>query len=139
MVFSTRAATYKVIIQSLKHLPYTKLDAAFGLTGLVFLYIIRWICERLTKRYPRAGNIATLGWRLYADLILARFWFFFNVFRNAFVIIVLTFASWLYCRHHKSASGKYPIKILQNVPRGFKHIGQPVIDPQLVSALAGGK
>ncbi|KAI0085464.1 sulfate permease [Irpex rosettiformis] len=119
--FDTRAATYKVIINTLKHLRYTRLDAAFGLTGLVFLYFVRWLCIRMTKRYPRA----------------ARIFFFFNVFRNAFLIIVLTFASWLYNRHRRSASGSYPIKILQDVPRGFQHMGRPVIDRDLISALAG--
>ncbi|KAI0340647.1 sulfate permease [Trametopsis cervina] len=119
--FDTRASTYKVIINTLKHLPFTRLDAAFGIPGLVFLYLMRWLCVRLTKKYPRS----------------ARLFFFFNVFRNAFVIIVLSFASWLYTRHRRSASGKYPIKILQDVPRGFKHLGQPTIDPELVSALAG--
>ena len=123
MITSTRAATFKVIINSLKFLPDTTRDAAFGLTGLVALYGIRMTCDYLGAKYPRRKRV----------------FFFISTFRNAFVIIVLTFASWLYCRHHKSASGKYPIKILQNVPRGFKHIGQPVIDPQLVSALAGGK
>ncbi|THG97802.1 hypothetical protein EW026_g4262 [Hermanssonia centrifuga] len=118
--FDTRAATYKVIINSLKFLPHTKLDAAFGLTGLVSLYIIRIVCDRLSKRYPKR----------------ARLFFFISVFRNAFIIIVLTFASWLYCRHRVSKSGKYPIKILQTVPRGFKHLGQPTIDPELVTALA---
>ncbi len=59
------------------------------------------------------------------------------MFRNAFVIVVLTIASWLYCRHRKTASGKYPIKILQTVPRGFQHVGPPVIDPELVAAMAG--
>ena len=53
--YSTRAATYKVIIQTLKHLPKTKLDAAFGLTGLVSLYIIRYTCQWLSKKYPRRG------------------------------------------------------------------------------------
>lgn len=62
--------------------------------------------------------------------------FFISTFRNAFVIIVLTIASWLYCRHRKTKSGKYPIKILMNVPRGFKHVGPPTIDSSLVSALA---
>ncbi|GJE97095.1 sulfate permease [Phanerochaete sordida] len=118
--FDTRAATYKVIINSLKHLPKTKLDAAFGLTGLVFLYIIRYMCQWLSAKYPRR----------------ARLFFFISVFRNAFVIIVLTFASWLYTRHRRSASGSYPIKILQNVPRGFKDLGRPTIDPELVSVLA---
>ncbi|KAJ3553455.1 hypothetical protein NM688_g3603 [Phlebia brevispora] len=119
--FDTRAATYKVIINSLKFLPQTKLDAAFGLSGLVSLYIIRFACVQLSKRYSNR----------------ARWFFFFAVFRNAMVIIVLTFASWLYCRHRVSKSGKYPIKILQTVPRGFQHLGQPTIDPELVSALAG--
>jgi sodium-independent sulfate anion transporter 11 len=58
------------------------------------------------------------------------------VARNAFVILILTIAAWLYCRDHKSASGKYPIKILQTVPRGFRDVGPPVIDPELVKALA---
>lgn len=34
---NTRAATYKVIINTLKHLPDTRRDAAFGLSGLLFL------------------------------------------------------------------------------------------------------
>ncbi|KAI0781182.1 sulfate permease [Trametes elegans] len=119
--FDTRAATYKVIINCFKFLPVTKLDAAFGITGLVSLYLIRIACDQLSKRYPRRQ----------------RLFFFLSVFRNAFVIVVLTIASWLYCRHRKSKSGKYPIKILQNVPRGFQHVGPPVIDPELVSAMAG--
>ncbi|TBU50099.1 sulfate permease [Dichomitus squalens] len=117
--FDTRAATYEVFINMLKGLPRTKLDAAFGITGLVSLYFIRWACDRLTRRYPSR----------------ARLFFFFSVFRNAFVIVVLTIASWLYCRSHVT-NGKYPIKILQTVPSGFKHIGQPTIDPELVKALA---
>ncbi|KAF7789562.1 hypothetical protein EIP86_000508 [Pleurotus ostreatoroseus] len=117
--FDTRAATYKVIINSLKFLPSTKLDAAFGITGLVCLYLIRMGCDYLTQRYPRRR----------------RLFFFISTFRNAFVIVVLTIASWLFCRHRKSKSGKYPIKILQSVPRGFQHVGSPIIDSALVSAL----
>ncbi|KAI0646824.1 sulfate permease [Trametes meyenii] len=119
--FDTRAATYKVIINCFKFLPVTKRDAAFGLTGLVALYGIRIACDILAKRYPRRQ----------------RLFFFISVFRNAFVIVVLTIASWLYCRHRKSKSGKYPIKILQTVPRGFQHVGPPVIDSKLISAMSG--
>lgn len=57
------------------------------------------------------------------------------VARNAFVILILTIAAWLYCRHRKTAHG-YPIKILQTVPRGFQDVGPVSIDPQLVDALA---
>lgn len=62
--------------------------------------------------------------------------FFISVLRNAFVLIVLTIAAWLYTRH-RGVNGKYPIKLLGVVPRGFKHVGSPPIDPELVSALAG--
>lgn len=118
--FNTRAATYKVIINTLKGLPITTLDAAWGLTGLFALYAIRIVCDQLSKRYPRR----------------ARLFFFISVTRNAFVVIVLTLAAWLYCRHHKTASGKYPIKILQTVPAGFQNVGAPVIERDLVNALA---
>ncbi|KAH7930843.1 sulfate permease [Leucogyrophana mollusca] len=117
--FNTRAATYEVIINSLKGLPRTTLDAAWGLTGLFALYAIRIVCTQLSKRYPSRS----------------RLFFFISVARNAFVVIVSTIAAWLYCRHRKSKSGSYPIKILETVPRGFQHVGAPVIDPELVSAL----
>lgn len=119
--FDTRAETYRVIINTLKGLPRTKLDAAFGLTGLTCLYLIRYACEWATKKWPRR----------------ARVFFFISVLRNAFVILVLTIAAWLFTRHRKDAKGKYPIKILGSVPRGFKHMGQPKLDSNLISALAG--
>ncbi|KAK0210542.1 sulfate transporter family-domain-containing protein [Desarmillaria ectypa] len=119
--FDTRATTYEVIINTLKGLPRTKLDAAWGLPGLVALYIIRFSCDRLAKRFPRRARIL----------------FFVSVFRNVFVILILTIAAWLYTRHRQSVSGGYPIKILKDVPGGLRHVGQPVIDPELVTALAG--
>jgi sodium-independent sulfate anion transporter 11 len=118
--FDTRAATYKVIINTLKGLPRTTKDAAFGLFGLATLYTIRITCDRLGRKYPRR----------------ARLFFFISVLRNAFVVIVLTFAAWLYTRHRKSKSGKTPIKILGPVPRGFQHVGPFHVDPNLVTALA---
>ncbi|KDQ59464.1 hypothetical protein JAAARDRAFT_126715 [Jaapia argillacea MUCL 33604] len=118
--FDTRAATYKVVINTLKGLPNTQLDAAFGITALVSLYLIRYTLEWLSRRYPRR----------------ARIFFFLSVLRNGLVIIILTIASWLYCRHRKTKAGKYPIKILQSVPRGFQHVGQPVIDKELLVTLA---
>ncbi|ESK85900.1 sulfate permease [Moniliophthora roreri MCA 2997] len=118
--FDTRAATYLVIINTLKGLPRTTLDAAWGLPALVALYCIRITCDRLTKRFPRR----------------ARIFFFVSVLRHAFVILVFTIASWLYTRHRADSKGKYPIKILGQVPRGLKHVHTPTIDPSLVSALA---
>ena len=53
-----------------------------------------------------------------------------------FVLVVLTIAAWLYCRDKRSKSGKYPIKILTNVPAGLKHIKRPTLTKSLLSALA---
>ena len=53
---STRAATYLVIIDTLKGLPGTTLDAAFGLVGLFALYAIRISCDYLKGKYPRRGR-----------------------------------------------------------------------------------
>ncbi|CAK5266002.1 unnamed protein product [Mycena citricolor] len=117
----TRAATYHVIINVLKGLPRTTLDAAWGLPSLAALYIIQYTCDRLAKRFPRH----------------ARLFFFLSVMRNAFVILVMTIAAWLYCRDRRSSHGLYPINILLTVPRGFQHIGPPTIDPSLVKALVG--
>ncbi|KAG8217441.1 sulfate permease [Butyriboletus roseoflavus] len=117
--FNTRAPTYEVIINTLKGLPRTARDAAWGLSGLVALYAIRITSTKLQRRFPRSGRI----------------FFFFIVARNAFVILVLTIAAWLYCRHRRTANG-YPIKILQTVPSGFQNVGPVTIDPSLVTALA---
>lgn len=65
---------------------------------------------------------------------IARVFFFIGVLRHAFVIIILTIAAWLYCRH-RAVHGKYPIKILLTVPSGLKHVGQPPIDRELLAAL----
>jgi len=118
--FDTRAATFHVIINTLKGLPRTTKDAAFGLFGLTFLYGIRMTCDYLARKYPRR----------------ARVFFFISVLRNAFTVLILTLASWLYVRHRVTKSGKTPIKILGHVPRGFQHVGSPHIDRKLVSALA---
>jgi len=68
--------------------------------------------------------------------LTARLFFFISVLRNAFVIIVLTIAAWLYTRHRRSATGQYPIRILQTVPSGFKHAGAPKTDSAILSAIA---
>ncbi|KAL0950253.1 hypothetical protein HGRIS_010237 [Hohenbuehelia grisea] len=115
-----RAPAYSVIVNTFKGLPRTSLDAAWGLTGLAALYGIRFLCDRLSKRYPRR----------------ARLFFFVSVLRNAVVLVILTIAAFLYARHRRNSEGKYPIKLIKEVPRGLQHVGQPVIDPDLLSALA---
>lgn len=114
--FNTRASTYLVIINSLKHLPGTQLDAAMGLTALFLLYLIKWVTTSfLPRRYPKQQKT----------------WFFLATLRTAFVLLLFTMVSWLVNRHHK----KKPIfKILQTVPSGFKHMGVPVINRDIIKA-----
>jgi sodium-independent sulfate anion transporter 11 len=117
---STRAATYRVIIDTLKHLPDTKLDAAYGLSGLVFLYVVRYTLRKIEAkaRNPVVKKLA----------------FFGQTLRTAFVIIFLTIFSWVHLRNKTVAN--YDISILKTVPGGFKHLGQPQLPTKLLSLIA---
>lgn len=113
-------AAYQIIIDSLRNLPTTRIDAAFGLTALFFLYAIQYFFQWLPTRYPKTARIA----------------FFISILRNAFVIIVLTIASRLWLGNPIADYKKFPISILGPVPRGFQHIGQPNVSTRLLSDLA---
>lgn len=118
-LFNTRASAYKVVINTLKNLPHTNLDAAFGLTALFALYFIRWACDKAGQRWPQHR----------------RAFFFANVMRNGLVVIIVTIAAYLVTRNEPR--NKYSISILKTVPRGFKAIGSPTINSDLLSGMAG--
>lgn len=102
--FDTRASTYKVVINILKHLGRSKLDAAMGLTALAMLYIIRSACTYAAKKNPRR----------------AKAFFFVSTLRTAFVILLYTLISYLVNRNHR----KKPLfAILKTVPRGMQTDG----------------
>ena len=117
---NNREAAYKVIINTLKNLKHSKLDAAFGLSALVALYLIRFTLDALGRRYPQHRKK----------------FFFANVTRNGLVVIILTVASWLTVRGEVKAGKTTRISILKTVPRGFQHVGVLKIDKTLLSALA---
>ena len=96
--FNTRAATYLVVIDTLKGLPITQIDAALGLTALFLLYLIRSVCKLCAKRFPKHEKLI----------------FFASTLRTVFVILLYTMISWLVNRHRKKAL----FKILLTVPRG---------------------
>jgi sodium-independent sulfate anion transporter 11 len=99
--FSTRESTYKVVINILKHLGRSNLNAAIGLTALTMLYLIRSVCAQLAKRHPQQKKI----------------YFFLSTLRTAFVILLYVLISYLVNRHHR----KEPkFTIVGKVPRG-KH------------------
>ena len=115
-LFNTRAACYLVIINTIKYLPATALDAAFGIPCLVILYAYRWFFNWLSRRYPL--------WK--------RWCFYALVLRNALVIIFVTIISWVVCRSNPKNP---PISILKTVPKGFQNVGALDVNPQLASAL----
>lgn len=116
---NTRDSTYLVIINALKHLPDTKLDAAMGLTALVMLYAIRIFCNIMSKRYPNQQKT----------------WFFISTLRMVFVILLYTLISWLANRGIKS-SKEAKFAILGTVPSGFKHAGAPKMRTHTLSLIA---
>ena len=99
---NTREATHKVIINTLKALPRTKIDAAMGLSALVLLYSIRFFCEFMGRKQANRR----------------KFWFFVSTLRMAFVILLYTLISFLVNRHIKGNASKAKFKILGTVPRG---------------------
>lgn len=116
-LFNTRGPTYMVIINTLKHLPDTKLDAAMGLSALTMLYIIRFTCTYLAKKYPHR----------------AKTFFFIQTLRTAFVILLYTGISAGVNIHRRDDPA---FKILEKVPRGFKHAAVPTINTEIISWFA---
>ena len=115
--FSTRDATYIVVINTLKHLGRSKLDAAMGLTALFMLYLIRFTCNQLAKRFPQRRKL----------------WFFIATLRTAFVILLYTMISWLANRHHRKHT---VFKTLGHVPRGFQNAAVPIVNKSIIKLFA---
>jgi solute carrier family 26 (sodium-independent sulfate anion transporter), member 11 len=115
--FSNRDATYRVVINILKHLGRTKLDAAMGLTALFLLYLIRGACSFAAKRLPQK----------------AKLFFFISTLRTAFVILLYTMISWLVNRHHRKTP---KFAILGTVPKGFQDAGAPTVNTTVIKSFA---
>lgn len=115
--FSTRESTYKVVINILKHLGRTNLNASFGLTSLFLLYAIRYTCNTLARRFPSR----------------AKTFFFLNTLRTAFVILLYVLISYLVNRHHRK---KPIVSTLGSVPRGFKHARVPDVTIPIIQSFA---
>ncbi|KAM5516937.1 Sulfate permease 2-like protein 2 [Fusarium oxysporum f. sp. phaseoli] len=96
---NTRQATYRVIIDTLKNLGGSKLDAAIGLSALTMLYLIRIFCSTMAKKQPQR----------------AKLYFFISTLRTAFVILLYVGISAGMNINHRS---KPRISIVGDVPSG---------------------
>ncbi|KAK4446198.1 sulfate transporter family-domain-containing protein [Podospora aff. communis PSN243] len=111
---NTRQAPYLVIIDALKGLPRTRLDAAIGLTAMVLLYAIRYFCSYMETRHPK--NKKT--------------WAIISSMRLTFVMLLYTFISWLVTRN--LSAEERPFRIVGHISRGFNHAGPPRIEGDLM-------
>ncbi|KAI1390165.1 putative sulfate permease [Hypoxylon trugodes] len=116
--FSTRDSTYLVIINTLKNLGKTDLNAAMGLTALAMLYLIRFSCAWLAKTYPSRHKL----------------FFFLSTLRAVFVILLYTMISWLVNMNRRDNPA---FAILKDVPRGFQHAAVPTLNTDIVSSFVG--
>ncbi|KAI8367987.1 sulfate transporter family-domain-containing protein [Choanephora cucurbitarum] len=114
---NTQDSSYLIFGNFFKYLPNTKLDVAFGLSGMVWLYGIRYGCQYLGKRYPKHATL----------------FFFLSIMRNGVAVIFGTLIAFL-INIGKTTS---PISILKTVPAGFTAMAVPNINTNLVSAVAG--
>lgn len=113
----THAATYRIIINTLKQLPHTTTEAAVGLTALAFLYAIKF-------GLPPICRLGGMG-RKSTDVLVAM--------RSIFVLVIYTLIAYLVTRHHKAAP---PIAILGHIPRGLTTVGPPRLDKEVIKTYA---
>ncbi|CDK30066.1 unnamed protein product [Kuraishia capsulata CBS 1993] len=120
---NTRNASYRVVIDTLKNLPHTKVDAAFGLICLFILYFWRWGCDFGARRYPQRK----------------KFFFYTLVLRNAVVLVFSTLISWGAIYHYRKVHPDWktnPFSIIGTVPSGLKHVGVMKVPPGIVKEMA---
>jgi len=48
-------SSFEIFWNTLRNIRQARLDSALGISGLASLYLFRWICQILTKKFPRHG------------------------------------------------------------------------------------
>ncbi|KAG1140572.1 hypothetical protein G6F37_012039 [Rhizopus arrhizus] len=109
---NTTEAPYLVFGKTLVRLNLVTIDAAFGLTSLLYLYFVKYLSQYLTRRYPQHRHLL----------------FFFNSSRS---IVVLVFSTLICFMIHRFGQIS-PFTIIGTVPAGFGHMGPPKIKMDLV-------
>lgn len=115
---NTRESPYKVIINTLKHLPNAGLDASIGITSLVLLFAIQKTCAHMEIRQPARK----------------RMWSVLSSLRLTFTVLLFTFISWLVHRNTPEAAAKF--RIVGKIEKGFSHAGVPKMDAELFGLIA---
>ncbi|KAI8337932.1 sulfate transporter family-domain-containing protein [Chlamydoabsidia padenii] len=114
---NTHDPPYLIVINFFKNITQTRLDVAFGLTGLIFLYMIRSVCHHLSTRYDLSG-------------IAQKAVFYSSILRNGLLVVMATLISYFMNRGRDQTD----ISIIRNVPEGFDAMAVPVLDSRILSA-----
>lgn len=114
---NTRESPYQVIINTLKGLPNTQIDAAIGLSSIVLLFAIRDFCGMMEKRQPSQK----------------RMWSFISSLRLTFVMLLFTLISYLVNRVHGIDNS--PFRIVGHIEPGFQKAGLPRPDTKLLKLI----
>ncbi|CAG8700563.1 2164_t:CDS:2 [Cetraspora pellucida] len=109
----TRAATYLVLGNTLKALGRTTVDAAAGLTCLLFLYSVKFGMSYLTTRYSNRQKI----------------FFFISTLRNFLAVVIYTIIAFIL----NIGKTTNPLSILKTMPSGLHDVGVKDIDTKLLS------
>ncbi|ORX52772.1 hypothetical protein DM01DRAFT_1391216 [Hesseltinella vesiculosa] len=109
----TTKPTYMIFGQTLMNIPHVHLDAVLGISALIFLYSVRFLALRWSKRYPR-----------YACIL-----FYINISRNIILVTVPTLLSYLVLHFH----GTSPFFTLGMIPAGFQNTAVPQWDASLLT------
>ncbi|KAI9270885.1 sulfate transporter family-domain-containing protein [Sporodiniella umbellata] len=107
----THTANYRIVYEFFRHIQTTRLDAAFGLVALAFLYGIRWG----TARVSRGKNI----------------WFFLGIMRSALIVVAGTLISFGINRTHRDNP---LIDVIEEVPAGFEAMSIPSLNFTVLKA-----
>ncbi|KAK4515531.1 Dicer-like protein 1 [Mucor velutinosus] len=115
---NTSEAPYLVFGKTLINLHHSTVDAAFGVSALIYLYGVKYLAQYLMRKYPQHNRLI----------------FFFNTSRS---IVVLVFGTLLcFMINHFGQFSTSPIKIIGDVPAGFNHMAVPVVKPDLLGFFA---
>ncbi|KAK4516557.1 uncharacterized protein ATC70_011531 [Mucor velutinosus] len=115
---NTHESPYLIFYNFFKHLPETKLDAAFGLTALMALYIIKIGGAHLSQKVSKLKKPLS----------------FLGIMRSGLIVILGTLASYIINVHHHS---KPLINIIQEVPAGFDAIAIPTLNMTILKEASG--
>jgi sodium-independent sulfate anion transporter 11 len=97
---NTREAPYRVLINTIKALPRTKLDASIGLTAIALLFFIKYLCAAMEVRQPSKK----------------RMWATLSSLRLTFAMVLFTFISWLV--HRNIPKGTFKFRLVGVIQSG---------------------